>query len=269
MDLLTYIFICIIIFMMGASLGSFFNVVLCRLPKKEGFITNRSYCPECGKVLKWYELLPVISYIVQKGRCRNCFARIKPQYLIMELLCGGANLWAFLALSSDFSAIAGVAAGNAGLSLTIEMIIAFILFPVLISLSVEDIKITEIPYWCTGIIAVLGIAATVASLFLPTKVVWYEHLIGAVIISVPFAVFCFLGAMGGGDVQLVAAAGLLLGWAIVPSVLIGMFTGAIVGAVIKGLKKRATICFGPFLALGIAAGYLYGYDIIRWYSELF
>ncbi|MCL2108949.1 MAG: prepilin peptidase, partial [Oscillospiraceae bacterium] len=66
-----------------------------------------------------------------------------------------------------------------------------------------------------------------------------------------------------------AAGGLLLGWAIVPSVLIAMLVGGIVGAFLKGLKKRATICFGPFLALGIAAGYLYGYDIIHWYSTLF
>ena len=269
MDFLAYILMCIIVFMMGASLGSFFNVILCRLPKKEGFVKNRSYCPECRKTLKWYELFPVFSFIIQKGRCRECFVRLSPQYLIMELLCGGANLWAFLTLSQNYRAISGVAAANAGIALVTELIIAFILFPVLISLSVEDIKITEIPYWCTGTIAVLGVISTVLSLFLPTGVEWYEHLIGAVIISVPFAVFCFLGAMGGGDVQLVAAAGLLLGWAIVPSVLIGMFAGAIVGILIKGLKKRATICFGPFLAVGIAGGYLYGYDIIRWYSQLF
>jgi leader peptidase (prepilin peptidase)/N-methyltransferase len=73
--------------------------------------------------------------------------------------------------------------------------------------------------------------------------------------------------MGGGDVQLVAAAGLLLGWAIVPSVLIAMLTGGVFGIAVKITKKRATICFGPFLALGIAAGYLYGHKIIQVYSS--
>ncbi|MCL2109241.1 MAG: prepilin peptidase, partial [Oscillospiraceae bacterium] len=198
MDTFTILFTCFIIFMLGASLGSFFNVLLCRLPLKEGFVKSRSYCPECKKTLHWYELLPVISFIVQKGRCRGCFARIKPQYLIMELFCGAANVWAFLALRGDFTAMIGVSASSAGTALIVQMAIAFILFPVLVALSVEDIKITEIPYWCTGVIAALGVIATVLSFFLPTKVVWYEHFIGMVIIAAPFAVFCFLGAMGGG-----------------------------------------------------------------------
>lgn len=253
------------VFLLGTCLGSFFNVVLLRLPKKEDFIKARSYCPECGKVLTWYELIPVISFIIQKGRCRKCLSRLSPQYLVMELLCGGVNVWAFSALFGNVVASAG---GKAVAGSVIEMAVAFILFPVLISLSVEDIKKTEIPYWCTGTIAVLGVIATLLSLFLPTKVLWYEHLLGMVVIALPFAVFCYLGAMGGGDVQLTAAAGLLLGWAIVPSVLIAMIAGSIYGITVKLTRKRATICFGPFLSLGIAAGYIYGYDIIRWYSGL-
>ena len=251
MEIVIYGLICFMVFMFGGCLGSFFNVLLCRIPKQQEFIKTRSYCPECNKTLAWYELIPVFSFLLQRGRCRKCMARMSPQYLIMELLCGGANLWAFMALG-----------------LTREALPAFILFPVLVSLSVEDIKKTEIPYWCTGTIAVLGIIATVLSLFpsVPSEIPWYEHLIGAVIISVPFAVFCYLGAMGGGDVQLTAAAGLLLGWAIVPSVLFAFIIGGIFGAVVKISKKRATICFGPFLAIGIAAGYIYGYDIIGWYA---
>ncbi|MDR2532535.1 MAG: prepilin peptidase [Oscillospiraceae bacterium] len=253
MEFIIYVLICFMIFMLGGCFGSFFNVVLYRLPKKEEFIKTRSHCPECGHVLKWYELIPVFSYIIQRGRCRKCMTHIKAQYLIMELLCGGGNLWAFLALG--------------GLqSRPYEAIIAFILFPVLVSLSAEDIKKTEIPYWCTGTIAVLGIIATVLSIFLPSDALWYEHLIGMFIISVPFTVFTLLGAMGGGDVQLVAAAGLLLGFAIVPSVLIALVVGSVFGITVKLTKKRATICFGPFLALGIAAGYLYGYKLIQVYS---
>ncbi|MCL2077003.1 MAG: prepilin peptidase [Oscillospiraceae bacterium] len=252
MDFILALLICLVIFMLGASLGSFLNVVLCRKPKKEDFIKKRSYCPECNHTLKWYELIPVFSFLLQKGRCRNCQTRIRAQYLIMEIFCGGANVWAFLAMGFN-----------------IETVFAFILFPVLVALSIEDIKKTEIPYWCTGTITVLGLAATLISVFHPTKVMWYEHLIGLVIISLPFAVFCYLGAMGGGDVQLTAAAGLLIGWAIVPSVLVAMIVGGIFGLFVKLSKKRATICFGPFLAIGIAAGYIYGYDIIQWYSGIF
>jgi leader peptidase (prepilin peptidase)/N-methyltransferase len=172
----------------------------------------------------------------------------------MELFCGGGCLWAFLTLGFDRP---------------VQTIIAFVLFPVLVSLSAEDIKKTEIPYWCTGTIAALGVTAAVLSVFIPSDVLWYEHLIGMFIISVPFAVFTLLGAMGGGDVQLVAAAGLLLGFAIVPSVLIALVVGSVFGIIIKLTKKRATICFGPFLALGIAAGYLYGYRLIQIYWSVF
>jgi leader peptidase (prepilin peptidase)/N-methyltransferase len=197
----------------------------------------------------------VFSYLLLRGRCRKCLTRIKARYLLMELFCGGGCLWVYMTL---------------GFTRPNETLIGLLLFPVLVALSAEDIKKTEIPYWCTGTIAVLGAIATVFSLIpaVSTDVLWYEHLIGALIISVPFAVFCYLGAMGGGDVQLVAAAGLLLGWAIVPSVLIAMLTGGVFGLVVKITKKRATICFGPFLAFGIAAGYLYGYRIIQMYSSL-
>jgi len=256
MEVFLYIMIGFMVFMLGAAFGSFFNVILCRVPKKEDFIKTRSYCPECKHVLKWYELVPVFSYLFQRARCRKCQAKMSPQYLLMELFCGGGNLWAFIAL------------GGIDTNRPIQLIIAFILFPVLVSLSVEDIKITEIPYWCTGTIAILGVIATVLSLFpsLPSDTLWYEHLIGAFIISVPFTVFFFLGAMGGGDVHLTASAGLLLGFAIVPSVLIAFIIGGVFGVVVKATKKRATICFGPFLALGIAAGYLYGCKIIQLYS---
>jgi len=254
MENLIYILICFVVFMFGASLASFCGVLLHRIPKKEDFLKSRSYCPDCTKTLSWYELFPVFSFLLQGGKCRKCGVRLSPQYIIMELLCGGANLFAFMTLGFRY-----------------ETLIAFILFPVLVSLSVEDIRKTEIPYWCTGTITVLGLAALVISRMphMFPSIPWYEHLIGALVISVPFAVFCFLGAMGGGDVQLTAAAGLLLGWAIVPAVLIGMIAGGIVGAVIKLRKKQSTICFGPFLALGIAVGYIYGYDLIEWYAAVF
>jgi leader peptidase (prepilin peptidase)/N-methyltransferase len=253
MEIFLYIFTCITVFMFGGCLGSFFNVILLRVPEKKDFVKTRSHCPECKHTLKWYELVPVFSYIIQHGRCRKCMTRIKARYLLMELFCGGGCLWVFMALEFFRPH---------------QTIIGLLLFPVLVALSAEDIVKTEIPYWCSITIASLGIIATVLSLFLPSDVLWYEHLIGMLLISVPFAVFCYLGAMGGGDVQLVAAAGLLLGWAIVPSVLIGMVTGGIFGVIVKITKKRATICFGPFLAFGIAAGYLYGYRIIQMYSSL-
>jgi leader peptidase (prepilin peptidase)/N-methyltransferase len=256
MEIFSYVFACIIVFMFGGCLGSFFNVVLLRVPEKQDFVKTRSHCPECKHILQWYELVPVFSYVFLKGRCRKCMTRIKARYLLMELFCGGGCLWAFMALTSKEP--------PANLHI---ILIGMLLFPVLVALSAEDIKKTEIPYWCTGTIAALGVITTVFSALKLSDTPWHWHIIGLFIISVPFAIFCYLGAMGGGDVQLVAAAGLLLGWAIVPSVLIAMFTGGIFGVFVKITKKRATICFGPFLAFGIAVGYLYGYEIIHRYSS--
>lgn len=122
----------------------------------------------------------------------------------------------------------------------------------------------EIPYWCSISIAVLGLI----SIFTVNNMPWYEHLIGATVISVPFAVLAFLGAMGGGDVQLIAAAGLLLGWGIVPAALVGILTGAVYGVVHKAVTKNSEMCFGPFLSIGIAVGMLWGQDIIQWYVGL-
>jgi leader peptidase (prepilin peptidase)/N-methyltransferase len=257
METFFYVFMCFVIFIFGGCLGSFFNVILLRVPEKQDFVKTRSHCPECKHTLKWYELVPVFSFLLLRGRCRECMVRIKARYLLMELFCGGGCLWVFMALGFDRPA-----------DIT-RTLIGLLLFPVLVALSAEDIKKTEIPYWCSITIAALGIIAAVLSAIpaVPTDVLWYEHLIGMVIISVPFAIFCYLGAMGGGDVQLVAAAGLLLGWAIVPSVLIAMLTGGVFGLIVKIKKKRATICFGPFLAFGIAAGYLYGDRIIQAYSS--
>lgn len=249
--LITKILIAIILFLLGAAIGSFLNVVILRTEKKEDFVKGRSYCPHCKETLTARELIPLISFVIQGGKCRHCKAKISWQYPIVELISGVSYVIAFLALG-----------------VTLKLPIALVLFPVLLALSVIDIRIGEIPYWCNIVIAALGVVAFVISFVSPQNTIWYEHIIGLFVISVPFAVFAFLGAMGGGDVQLVATAGFLLGWAIVPSALIALIIGAMAGVVIKLRKKDSIISFGPYLAIGIAVGFLVGNDIIEWYIRL-
>ncbi len=236
----------ILFFILGSIIGSFLNVLVYRLPKKESIVKGRSHCTHCGRQIRNIDLIPIISYLMLGGKCRYCKKPISPRYMIVELLTACSYLTAYLALG--YSA---------------ELIYAVILFPVLIILSLWDLNHKEIPYTCSIIIAVLGVIS-IFTLPIP----WYEHLIGAVIVSLPFGVLCFLGAMGGGDVQLMAAAGLLLGWSIVPSALIGIILGAIFGLMVKAVTKSSVIVFGPFLSVGIFVGFLWGEGIINAYLGL-
>jgi prepilin signal peptidase PulO-like enzyme (type II secretory pathway) len=170
------------------------------------------------------------------------------------------------------------------LGFSVNFAFAVVLFPVLICLSFFDIDTEEIEYWCPITIAGLGAVALILSLTGVIGTVWYEHLIGAVVVSVPFFVLLIFGAMGGADVQLMAAAGLLLGWNIVPAAFIGIFIGAILGLILKvtgRLPKRhiyeeelpddapppkyTPLKFGPCLAFGIAVSFLYGEQLIDLY----
>lgn len=236
----------ILFFILGSVIGSFLNVLAYRIPKKESIVKGRSHCTHCGKQIKNIDLIPVLSYLMLGGKCRWCKKRISPRYMMVELLTACSYLAAYLVL------------GFSG-----ELIYALILFPVLIILSLWDLDHKEIPYTCSIIIAVMGVVSIFTS-----QVPWYEHLIGAVIVAVPFGVLCFLGAMGGGDVQLMAAAGLLLGWSIVPSALVGIIIGALFGIVVKAVTKSNVIVFGPFLSIGIFVGYLWGEGIINGYLGL-
>ena len=208
-------------FILGSVIGSFLNVVILRTPLKQSIVVNRSHCMTCGNQLKNIDLIPIFSYIFLGGKCRFCKSRISPRYWIVELL----------------TALVYVAAVCV-LGISVELIFALVLFPVLIVASGIDIDYMQIPYTCSIVVAVLGIISIFTD-----GAPWHEHLLGAVVVAVPFAILAMFGAMGGGDVQLMAAAGLLLGWRIVPAAAIGIVLGAIVGSIIllrvpKSLKKE-------------------------------
>lgn len=196
-------------FILGAVIGSFLNVVILRTPLKESIVVHRSHCMSCGKQLKNIDLIPIVSYLFLGGKCRFCKARISPRYWIVELLTA---LMYVLSLCT--------------LGLSVELIYALVLFPVLIVLSGIDIDTMQIPYFCSLTVAVLGLISIFTD-----KAPWHEHLLGMVIVGVPFALLAMFGAMGGGDLQLMAAAGLLLGWRAVPAAGIGIVLGAIGGSV--------------------------------------
>ena len=247
-----YIILYIVIFLIGISIGSFLNVCIYRIPKKEDIVFERSHCMSCGNVLKWYELIPLFSFLVQGGKCRNCKTKLSVQYPLIELLNGLIYVWIFMA--KGFQP---------------ESILFCICASVLIVISVIDWRTYEIPFGCNIVIGILGIVRVILDL-----AHWYNYVIGFFTVSGLFLIIYWITkgrGIGGGDIKLMAAAGLLLGWQnILLSLMIGSIAGSVIHlALMKIQGKDRVLAFGPYLAFGIFISMLYGNDIITWYLGMF
>ena len=240
------------IFLIGISIGSFLNVCIYRIPKKEDIVFERSHCMSCGNVLKWYELIPLFSFLVQGGKCRNCKTKLSVQYPLIELLNGLIYVWIFMA--KGFQP---------------ESILFCICASVLIVISVTDWRTYEIPFGCNIVIGILGIVRVILDL-----AHWYDYVIGFFAVSGLFLIIYWITkgrGIGGGDIKLMAATGLLLGW---QNILLALMIGSIAGSVIhltlmKVQGKDRVLAFGPYLALGIFVSMLYGNNLITWYLGMF
>lgn len=247
-----YIILYIMIFLIGISIGSFLNVCIYRIPEKEDIVFERSHCMSCGNVLKWYELIPLFSFIVQGGKCRNCKAKLSVQYPLIELLNGLLYVWIFI--EKGFCP---------------ESILLCVCASTLIVISMIDWRTYEIPFGCNVIIGILGIVRIILDL-----THWYNYVIGFFVVSGLFLIIYWITkgrGIGGGDIKLMAAAGLLLGW---QNILLSLMIGSIAGSVIhltlmKVQGKDRVLAFGPYLAFGIFIAMLYGNEIITWYLGMF
>lgn len=208
----------VLAFILGSVIGSFLNVVILRTPEKQSIITEPSHCFSCGHRLAWYDMFPIFSYLLLRGRCRYCGEKFSARYMIIELITAVLYCLSYLV----FAVFQSPDWWKLGFSA--------VLFPVIIVLSMIDIDRFEIPYWCSGVIAVLGIA----SFFVfPKEIVWYERLIAFGVVIVLFAVLVFINGMGGGDLQLMLGASLLLGYRVFAGLLVGILLGAIYGSIKK------------------------------------
>lgn len=232
----------------GLVIGSFLNVCIYRLPRGEEVVKKPSHCPNCLSVLKWYELIPVLSFLVQKGRCRNCKEKISLQYPAVEFLNGALYLWIVCKM------------GVWPLS-----ILYCLCTSALIVIAVIDFRTYEIPLGCNLFIGALG----VARLFLNLEN-WQEYVIGFFAVSGLFLMVYLITkgrGIGGGDIKLMAAAGLLLGWKhIFLALAVGSVAGSVIHIALMKLKnKNHVLAFGPYLAVGIFTAMLYGDELISWY----
>ncbi|MBS4215477.1 prepilin peptidase [Neobacillus rhizophilus] len=243
----------ILLFIYGLLLGSFFNVVGLRVPLKKSIVKPRSSCPTCGHQLTPLELIPVLSYMLQKGKCRGCQSRISPIYPFFELLTG------------VLFAAAPYLVGWSG-----ELFVALTLISMFIIIIVSDIHYMIIPdkilIWFAGIFLLERIIMPLDP--------WWDSAIGAVTGFLLLFIIMIVskGGMGFGDVKLYALLGLVLGFKLV---LLSFFLSTLYGAVIGGLaqlfkivKKRQPIPFGPFIAAGTLTAYFWGWDLIDLYFQI-
>lgn len=238
----------ILIFLYGLLIGSFLNVVIYRVPEKQNIVTTRSHCMSCGYELKWYDLVPLFSYLALGGKCRKCKAKISVQYPLIEVLNGILYLVVF-----------------AKWGLSVDSLLYCLLFSALIALSVIDFRTYEIPLGINGCILLLGVLQVVFHLSL-----WKDYLIGFLAVSLPLY-FLFMitkgRGIGGGDVKLMAVCGLVIGW---QNIILAFFLGCIIGSVIHVLRMRLSgeshvLAMGPYLSLGVMIAALYGQEMIAWY----
>lgn len=232
----------------GLVVGSFLNVLVYRLPRKNLFKSSTSYCPNCKHKLSWIDLFPLFSFIFLRGRCRYCKEKISIRYPLVELLNGVLWLLSFVMFKGDWATI----------------VLSCLFFSILIVIAGIDLDISEIPNGLVLAILILALVKFVLSFFFgPVK--WYEYLIGAVCVSVPLFILALFGGMGLGDVRLAFVAGLFLGWKLM---LLGTFFGIVFGGIVAIVlmikyKKKGAIPFAPSLSFGFIVSALFGEMIIN------
>jgi len=244
----------VLAFLLGAVLGSFFNVVGLRVPKNESIVAPPSHCPNCGRVLTAGDLIPVVSYFFLRGKCRSCHARVSFIYPLVELAT--ACLFTFAAIEIGWNW---------------NIIVIGALISLLMIIFVSDISYQLIP---DKILLVFAALFIVLRLFIPFHS-WLDCLLGAVI---GFGVLLLVaiisrGNMGGGDIKLFAVLGFVMG---IKGVLLTFFFsclfGSIIGCIgllIGKMKTGKPVPFGPYIALGTLTAYFYGETIWKWYLHLF
>ncbi|KZM56336.1 prepilin peptidase [Aeribacillus sp. FSL K6-1121] len=247
------VFVYLFFFVIGIIFGSFFNVVGLRVPKKRSIVQPRSHCPHCGHFLSWYELIPIFSYVLQKGKCRSCRVPISAIYPVMELFTGLLFVFSFYKIG--FSK---------------ELIVALPFVSLLIIITVSDLSYKLIP---NRILIFFFVLFIFLRIWIPLHP-WYDSIIGMTVGFILLYIIAIVsnGGMGGGDIKLFAVLGYALG---LKGVLLAFFLSTLIGAlfglfgiITKQLSRKSAIPFGPFISIGAVLSYFYETEIFHWYIQL-
>jgi len=235
--------------------GSFLNVCIIRLPKKLSLIKPSSHCPHCQSSIRFYDNVPLLSYVILGGKCRHCKARISPRYFLVEGLSGIMAL----ALYRTFG-------------LTPEVLVYFVFFSALLVIIFIDLDTWTIP----DVITLPGIVAGVGASFVLPRLGPWQSLIGLLtgggilfLVAMGYQLLRKREGMGGGDIKLLAMIGAFLG---LPGVIYTLFASSVIGSLAGALlmlKDKSgggtRIPFGPFLAMAAMSYVFWGPTLISWY----
>ena len=248
-------FALVVVAALGLAVGSFLNVCIYRLPRRESLAFPASHCTACGRSLRWYENVPVLAYVILRGRCRTCGARISPVYPLIELAAGAlAVLWY----------------GQFGLSILFASRLLFAF--ALLVLFVIDLQHRILP----DVITLPGVLVGFAfSLFGPPG--WLDSLIGLLagggflyLLAEAWWLIRHEEAMGFGDVKMLGMIGAFLGWQLmIFTLMFASLMGAVVGLAIIAAGKgdrKSQLPFGTFLALAALAACIIGTPVVEWYT---
>ncbi len=251
-------FLAVSVFIFGACIGSFLNVCVYRIPLEQSVVSPGAHCFGCSSPLAWYDNIPLLSYLILRGRCRVCSAQFSSRYFFIETLTG---LLAVLVMYRFGLSVAGL-----GL---------FVLSAALVVVTFIDLDHQIIP----DVISLPGVVAGVVFSFVNPDVTWSSSLIGValgagILLAVALGYQACTGreGMGGGDVKLLAMIGAFLGWQSVPFTLlfassIGSAVG--IGAMIRQHRDaKLALSFGPFLSFGALCYLFFGDPLINWYFGL-
>lgn len=253
-----YLFFNVLAFVLGAVVGSFLNVCIYRLPAGESVVSPPSHCPRCDNRIRWYDNIPLISYVILRGKCRGCGAPISLRYPLVELLNGLITLGLML----NFGPGPG-------------FLVLFVFCSALVTITFIDIDHQIIPDEISLPGIVIGF---LCSLVLPYPG-WLSSLLGILLgggslLLVAYGYHFLTGkdGMGGGDIKLLAMMGAFLGWKAVPFIIFSSsLVGSVVGISLMYLYRKDSklaIPFGPYLAAGALLYIFYGEQLIHWYLNL-
>jgi leader peptidase (prepilin peptidase)/N-methyltransferase len=236
---------------LGAVFGSFLNVVAYRLPRRESLVRPASRCPACGTPIRPYDNVPVVSWLVLRGRCRSCAAPISMRYPLVEALTAALCVGAVL-----------LGGGTANVALHVALVL------LLVPIALIDAEHRIIPNRLTALGAALALLLGLAldPSGEPERLIAAAAAGGALLL----AALAYPGGMGMGDVKLAALHGLYLGRDVAPAMLIALLAGALAGALVIARKgaaqgRKTAVPFGPFLALGAVVAVFAGGPLVGWY----
>lgn len=243
------------VFLYGIIIGSFLNVCIYRIPKEESIVTVGSHCMNCGHALAWYDLFPVFSWLALRGKCRYCGDGISVQYPLIEMVNGVLYVMIFMLNGWN-----------------VDSLLWCVVTSALLVISVIDYRTMLIPTGANLIILLMGILHLIMNLDN-----WVYYVTGFLCVSLFLLLTALLfkavtkkSGLGLGDVELMACAGMCLGWG---HSLLALVIGSVLGSLIQGgillvAKKGRKFALGPYLAVGIWIAMLWGDAIIRWYMGL-